>query len=66
MADFEHPPRYKLGDLVRFPWEQGLTGRITEVMPARTPEAHTLYTVKVPMDPEPLIFLVREEGIEKA
>jgi hypothetical protein len=66
MADFEHPPLYKLGDVVRFPSGQWLTGRVIEVTPARTPEAHTLYTVKVPMDPEPLLFLLRESEIEKA
>jgi hypothetical protein len=36
-----------------------------EVTPALTPEAYTLDTVCVPMDPEPLILPVRESEIEK-
>jgi hypothetical protein len=35
-----------------------------EVQPAVTQDANTLYSVYVPMDPEPLILLVRENGIE--
>jgi hypothetical protein len=64
MADYQTTPRYKAGDEVRLVLG-GLTGKIKEVLPARTPEAHTLYMVVVPMDPEPMLFPVRESEIEK-
>jgi hypothetical protein len=66
MADLPNPPRYKVGDQVRLPWGARLEGKVMEVTPALAPHAHTLYSVYVPMDPEPLIFLVRENEIEAA
>jgi hypothetical protein len=65
MADFENTPRFKPGDRVRALFGGRLVGWVKRVTPARTPTAHTLYTVHVPMDPEPLLLLVRESEIEK-
>ncbi len=66
MADLPTPPRYKIGDRVRLVFGARLVGTVTEVTPALAPHAHTLYRVRIPMDPEPLWWPLRENEIEPA
>lgn len=67
MSAFEkNPPyKYKVGDQVRLKFPTQLIGRVMEMQGGHTPESHILYTIYVPMNPEPLIVPVREDEIEK-
>jgi hypothetical protein len=65
MSDVKKP-RYQIGDEVRLAFGSRLVGRVMEVLNAPGGSGRVLYTLYVPMDPEPLIWPVREEEIEKA
>jgi hypothetical protein len=62
MPDTESRPRYKIGDKVRLTGGTRLVGTVMDVQGIR----RILYRIYVPMDPEPLVFSVREDEIEKA
>jgi hypothetical protein len=62
MPDTKTQPRYKIGDKVRLTFGTRLVGTVMEVRGIR----RIFYRLYVPMDPEPLIFEVREDEIEKA
>jgi hypothetical protein len=67
MSDAGKTPLYKIGDQVRLTFGGRMVGRVMEVQPV--PPGGTgniLYRIYIPMDPEPLIPLVRENEIEKA
>jgi hypothetical protein len=66
MPEIEKQPRYQVGDKVRIIGPGRLTGSVMRVQGTHSPDGHILYTVYVPMDPEPLTWLVREEEIEPA
>lgn len=62
MPELAKHPRYKVGDLLQLRsrgprW----VGTVTEARGSYSPTGHVLYHVRVPMDPEPLFLLVREE-----
>jgi hypothetical protein len=62
MPDIKTQLRYKVGDRVRARFGTRLVGTVMEVQGIQ----RILYSVYVPMEPEPLILLVREDEIEKA
>jgi hypothetical protein len=61
MPDIKTQPRFKVGDKVRARFGTRLVGTVMEVQGIR----RILYSVYVPMEPEPLKLLVREDEIEK-
>jgi hypothetical protein len=65
MAELVKYPRYKIGDKVRVKFGSRSVGLVSEARGTYSPTGHVLYTVYVPMDPEPLMMLLREEEIEK-
>jgi hypothetical protein len=65
MAELVKRPKYKILDKVRLKHGSRFVGTITEAQGTYNPDGHVLYEVYVPMDPEPLLFLLREEEIEK-
>ena len=65
MAELVKRPRYDVLDKVRLKHGSRFVGTITEAHGTYNPDSHVLYRVYVPMDPEPLYLLVREEDIEK-
>lgn len=65
MPELVKQPRYKVGDQVRLTFLERWVGRVMEAQGSYSPDGHVLYTVYVPMDPEPLTLLLREEEVEK-
>lgn len=65
MPELLKHPRYKIGDKVRVKFGSRSIGLVSEARGTYSPTGHVLYTVHVPMDPEPLTMLLREEEIEK-
>lgn len=65
MLELVKVPRYKVGDKVRVVFGARLVGIVTEARGTYSPTANVLYHVRVPMDPEPLLLLMREDEIEK-
>jgi|GEM_PF-6054080 len=64
MPELVKHPRYKVGDLLQLKsrgprW----VGTVVEARGTYSPTGHVLYNVRVPMDPEPLFLLVREEEV---
>jgi hypothetical protein len=64
MPELAKQPRYKVGDRLQLKsrgprW----VGTVTEARGTYSPTGHVLYHVRVPMDPEPLFLLVREEEV---
>src|SRR5260370_9648497 len=64
MPELVKHPRYKVGDQLQLKargprW----VGTVTEARGTYSPNGHVLYHVRVPMDPEPLFLLVREEDV---
>jgi hypothetical protein len=66
MSEVEKQPRYQVGDEVRLIGGGRLVGRVTAVRGVNSPSGRILYRVHIPLDPEPLIWEVREDEIEKA
>jgi hypothetical protein len=65
VPDAENTP-FKVFDQVRVKIGTGLVGTVTEVHFPDAPDGGTLYRVRIPMEPEPLLLVVRAEAIEKA
>jgi hypothetical protein len=65
MPELLKVPRFKVGDKVQLKHGSRLIGIISEADGSYTPEAHVLYRVRVPMEPEPLWIVVRESEIDK-
>ena len=64
MPELLKRPRYKVGDLLQLNWRgPRWVGTVTEARGTYSPAGHVLYHVRVPMDPEPLFLLVREDEI---
>ncbi len=64
MPQLAKRPRYKVGDQLQLNsrgprW----IGTVTEARGTYSPSGHVLYRVRVPMDPEPVFLLVREEEL---
>jgi hypothetical protein len=64
MPELAKRPLYKMGDRLQLKargprW----VGTVTEARGTYSPNGHVLYTLRVPMDPEPLFLLVREEEV---
>jgi hypothetical protein len=64
MPELTKHPRYKVGDQLQLKsrgprW----VGTVTEARGTYSPSGHVLYRVRVPMDPEPVFLLVREEEV---
>src|SRR5437867_1846244 len=64
MLELAKRPRYKVGDRLQLRsrgprW----VGAVTEARGTYSPSGDVLYRVRVPMDPEPLFLLVREEEV---
>jgi hypothetical protein len=69
--------RFRSGEIETAEWEQAgeaydnqlksrgprWVGTVTEARGTYSPNGHVLYRVRVPMDPEPLFLLVREEEV---
>lgn len=58
MAELVKRPRYKVLDKVRLKHGSRFVGTITEAHGTYNPDGHVLYAVYVPLDPEPLRFLL--------
>ena len=65
MPDLVKQPRYHVLDKVQVKHGNRFIGTVMEARGSYYPDGHVLYRVYVPMEPEPLILLVREEEIEK-
>lgn len=66
MPELVKRPRFRMGDKVRFTYAGvPLVGTLTVAQGTYSPAGHVLYTVRVPMEPEPLRLLLREEEVEK-
>jgi hypothetical protein len=65
MAELVKRPRFQVLDKVRLKHGSQFVGTIAEARGTYNPDGNVLYRVHVPMDPEPLYLLVREEDIEK-
>jgi len=64
MAELVKHPRYKVGDKLQLKWRgPRWVGTVTEARGTYSPNGHVLYHMRVPMDPEPLFLLVREEEV---
>jgi len=64
MPELAKHPRFKVGDQLQLKsrgprW----VGTVTEARGTYSANGHVLYHVRVPMDPEPLFLLVREEEV---
>jgi hypothetical protein len=57
---------YKVGDKVRWKYGTRLVGVVMEVFVYPNDKGHVRYTVRVPMEAEPIIMILREDEIEKA
>jgi hypothetical protein len=66
MPDLVKRPRFKVGDKVRVNVGNGLVGTVTEARGTYHADGNVLYHVYVPMNPEPLQLLVREDAVEPA
>lgn len=67
MPDLQTQPLYKVGDKVRLKLGTHLVGLVSEVRgPVPGGSGRILYSVRVPLDPEPLFFEVRQDELEKA
>ncbi len=66
MPDLETHARYKVGDAVRVKFGTRMIGTVMEVRGIHSPGGRILYSVHVPMSPEPLVLEVREDEVEKA
>jgi hypothetical protein len=64
MPELVKHPRYKVGDQLQ-PSTRGprWVGTVTEARGTYNPNGHVLYRIRVPMDPEPLLLLLREEEV---
>jgi hypothetical protein len=65
MPELVKRPRYKIGDKVQSKFGNRSVGRVMYARGTYRPDGDVLYTVYVPMDPEPLIMLFTEEEIDK-
>ena len=64
MPELVKRPRYKIGDRLQLRTRgPRWVGTVTEARGTYSPTGHVLYHVRVPMDPEPLFLLVREEEL---
>jgi hypothetical protein len=64
MPELVKLPRYKVGDQLQLKLRgPRWVGTVTEARGTFSPDGHVLYRVRVPMDPEPLFLLVREEEV---
>ena len=64
MPELVKHPRYKVGDRLQLKLRgPRWVGTVTEARGTFSPNGHVLYRVRVPMDPEPLFLLVREEEL---
>jgi hypothetical protein len=66
MPELVKRPRFHVGDKVRFHYGKPLVGTVTEARGTYNPNGHHLYRVYVPMEPEPLRLLLREDVLEEA
>jgi hypothetical protein len=67
MSDVKAPSLFQVGDKVRMKFgSPPLVGLVAEVTGARSRTGLILYSVRVPMDPEPLWLVVQEDEMEKA
>jgi hypothetical protein len=66
MPDLVKHPRYKVGDKVRLKEGTPFVGTVAEARGTYSPTGNVLYRVYVPLDPEPLYLLVREDEVEQA
>jgi hypothetical protein len=67
MPDLETRPLFQIADKVRVKCGvPPLVGLVAEVSGARSRDGGLLYRVRVPMDPEPLWLLLREDEMENA
>lgn len=64
MPELAKHPRYKVGDQLQLK-SRGLrwVGSVTEARGTYSPSGHVLYRLRVPMDPEPVFLLVREDEV---
>jgi hypothetical protein len=65
MAELVKRPKYKVLDKVRLKHGSRFVGTITEAHGTYNPDGNVLYEVYVPLDPEPLRFLLHEDEIDK-
>jgi hypothetical protein len=65
MPNLKTTPRYKVGDKVRLVRGTRLVGSVMHVQGTHSPSGRIIYEIYVPMEPEPLILPVEEDGIEK-
>ena len=66
MPGLKTHPRYKVGDTVQVKIGTRMIGTVMEVRGIHSPSGRILYSVHVPMSPEPLVLEVREDEVEKA
>jgi hypothetical protein len=64
MAELVKHPRYRIGDQLQ-PRFRGprWVGTVTNARGTYSPTGHVLYNIRVPMDPEPVDLLLREEEV---
>jgi hypothetical protein len=64
MAELLKHPRYRIGDQLQ-PRFRGprWVGTVTDARGSYSPTGHVLYNVRVPLDPEPVYLLLREEEV---
>jgi hypothetical protein len=65
MSDLVKVPRFKVGDKVQLKHGTRLIGTVSEARGTYTSHGNVLYHVHVPMEPEPLLLLLRENEIDK-
>src|SRR5581483_595234 len=62
--DLMKHPQYNVGDRLLQKWRGlGWTGTVTEAKGTFHRDGHVLYRLSVPMEPEPMSLLVREEDV---
>lgn len=66
MSDQQNGPIYKIGDKVRINFPTQMVGTVTEVHYTPQGSGRISHRVRVPMEPEPLWWEVREGELEKA
>jgi hypothetical protein len=65
MPDQQIGPIYKIGDKVRIKFPTRMEGVVTEVHYVPQGSGRISYRVRVPMEPEPLWWEIREGELEK-
>jgi hypothetical protein len=65
MSDRNTVAIYKIGDKVQLRFAGRLIGAVTEVREPMAPSEQVRYSIRIPMDPEPLWLEVRQDEVDK-